>query len=193
VKRALTTTVAASTIAAKYSEFPSPSFARDSRSLASGFSDPRQSTSTSSNPCNIDERATAHDTVPHATNDHLPRGARHACVVRTGAGAVNSAGLSDHTGPEHDQIRRQGIGLDRGNVRSLGCAPDVSSPEVESAVIDVKIYADSVDTGTSIKNSKLKRISSTPKTILTSHSNRPRSYKPALTLSNWTVTSPSAE
>jgi polyisoprenoid-binding protein YceI len=31
-----------------------------------------------------------------------------------------------------------------------------SSPEAESAVLDVKIYADSVDTGSVIKNSKLK-------------------------------------
>jgi polyisoprenoid-binding protein YceI len=31
-----------------------------------------------------------------------------------------------------------------------------TSPEAESAVFDVKIYADSVDTGSSIKNSKLK-------------------------------------
>jgi polyisoprenoid-binding protein YceI len=31
-----------------------------------------------------------------------------------------------------------------------------SSPEAESAVVDVKIYADSVDTGSGIKNSKLK-------------------------------------
>ena len=31
-----------------------------------------------------------------------------------------------------------------------------SSPEAESAVFDVKIYADSVDTGSSIKNNKLK-------------------------------------
>lgn len=31
-----------------------------------------------------------------------------------------------------------------------------TSPEVESAVLDVKIYADSVDTGSSIKNNKLK-------------------------------------
>src|SRR5262249_15617951 len=31
-----------------------------------------------------------------------------------------------------------------------------TSPEAESAVFDVKIYADSVDTGSSIKNNKLK-------------------------------------